>query len=504
MQEVYLLGIDIGTTKIKVGIFSLKGTLKSFTTMPLEILHPKSNYCEVALTTQWEKLLQCLSMALKEARVSTEKIKSIGISTLCPVFVALDAEGEPLRTGIIYSDQRSLKQKKEINKTVPEKEFFNITGNRINPAVCSFSNMLWIKDNEPGIFNKTSIFGHIDTYLMHKLTGNFAIDWTNASFTGIYDIKKNIWSKKLCALFGISLKKLPPIFAPTTVVGGITQKISKLTGLEEGTPVIAGAADTACSALALGVTKNGQIFQTSGGSEVTSICSDTPRFDNRFVNRNHIVLGKWLFHGAMSTGGTSLQWVNKIFYPGLKETYRYRKMEKEAYISLPGAKGIIFLPYLNGERTPKWDPYARGLFWGLSLKSKRSDMVRAVLEGVAYGMREIIEIIERDLKIRFNKIGIVGGGAKNDLWNQIKADIIQKRILKYKFNETALLGAALLGGIGVNIFNNYKEAIAKVAPLLKIEKIYYPNSEIFSRCYSRNFAIYKSLYDALKKTNLEL
>ncbi|RLC37417.1 MAG: sugar kinase [Candidatus Nealsonbacteria bacterium] len=503
MQEVYLLGIDIGTTKIKVGIFSLKGTLKSFATMSLEILQPKSNYSEVALTTQWGKLLQCLSIALKEAQVSPKKIKSIGISTLCPVFVALDAEGEPLRAGIIYSDQRSIKQKK-INKTFPEKEFFNITGNRINPAVCSFSNMLWIKDNEPGIFNKTSIFGHIDTYLIYKLTGKFAIDWTNASFTGIYDIKKNIWSKELCALFGISLKKLPAIFAPITVVGGITQKISKLTGLEEGTPVIAGAADTACSALALGVTNNGQIFQTSGGSEVTSICSGIPRFDNRFANRNHIVLGKWLFHGAMSTGGTSLKWINEIFYPGLKETYRYRKMDKEARISSPGANGVIFLPYLSGERTPKWDPHTRGIFWGLTLKNNRSDMIRSVLEGVAYGMREIIEIIEGSLEIKVNEIGIVGGGAKNDLWNQIKADITQKKILRYKFHETALLGAALLGGIGVNIFSNYKEAITKVVPLLKIEKSYYPNSEIFFRYYSRNFRIYKSLYVALKNINQEL
>ncbi len=502
MQELYLLGIDIGTTKIKVGIFSAKGKLKSFTTMPLRILHPESNYCEIALATQWEKLLQCLSITLKEAQVSTEKIKSIGISTLCPVFVALNAEGEPLRAGIIYSDQRSINIKKYINKTFTETEFFNITGNRIHSAVCSFSNVIWIKDNEPETFDKTSIFGHIDTYLIHKLTDKFAIDWTNASFTGIYDIKENIWSKKLCALFGIPLKKLPPIFAPTTVVGGITQKISKLTGLKEGTPVIAGAADTACSALALGVTKNGQIFQTSGGSEVTSICSDTPRFDNRFANRSHIISGKWLFHGAMSTGGTSLKWANdKIFYPRLKETYRYRKMEKEARISSPGANGIIFLPYLSGERTPKWDPSAKGVFWGLSLKSTRSDIVRSILEGVAYGIREIMEIIEGNLGIKFNKITIVGGGAKNDLWNQIKADVIQKEILKFKFDEAALLGAALLGGVGTKIFSNYEEAIIKVAASLKIEKIYYPNSKIFSQYYRRNFKIYKSLYNTIKNIN---
>lgn len=501
MQEVYLLGIDIGTTKIKVGIFSVKGKLKSFTFMPHRILHPKLNYCELDLTTQWDKLLQCLSIALKRVHISPEKIKSIGISTLCPVFVALNTEGEPLRAGIIYSDQRSMKQKKDINKIFSEKEFLTITGNGINPAVCSFSNMLWIKDNEPGIFNKTSIFGHIDTYLIHKLTGNFAIDWTNASFTGIYNIKKNIWAKKLYSTFGVPVEKLPPIVSPTTVVGGITQKISRLTGLKEGTPVIAGAADTACSALALGVTKNDQIFQTSGGSEVTTICSDTPRFDNRFGNRNHVILGKWLFHGAMLTGGTSLEWINDIFYPEIKEAYRYRKMGKEAHISSPNANGIIFLPYLSGKRTPKWDPNAKGVFWGLSLKNKRSDMIRAVLEGVAYGMREIMEIIEGNLKIKVNEIGIVGGGAENDLWNQIKADVIQKKVLKYKFHETALLGAALLGGIGAKIFSNYEEAIIKVAASSKIEKIYYPNSKIFSQYYRRNFKIYKSLYNAIKNIN---
>ena len=501
MQEVYLLGIDIGTTKIKVGIFSVKGQLRSFTSIPNMIIHSKLDYCEVSLTIQWNKLLQCLSTALQKAGVSPEQIKCLGISTLCPVFIALDDKGEPLHNGIIYSDRRSVMQANQIYETISREDFFDITGNRAAPGVCSLSSMLWIKKNMPEIFDKATIFGHIGTYFLHKLTGNFAIDWTNASFTGVYNVKKNVWSKELCALFGIPLKKLPVVKNPTAIVGRIIDKISKKTGLTEGMPVVAGAADTACSALALGITENNQIFQTSGGSEVTTICCDTPQFDNRFSNRHHVVSGKWLFHGAMVSGGTSVRWIHdNIFYPENAQDHKYRKIEKEN-ISSPGANGIIFLPYLSGERTPKWDPYAKGVFWGLSLKNTRSDMIRAVLEGVAYGIREIVEIIEGDLEIKINEIGIVGGGAKNDLWNQIKADIIQKKILRYKFQETALLGAALLGGIGVNIFNNYKEAIAKVADLFLIDKIYFPNTKIFSQYYCRNFNIYKSLYDAIKNIN---
>jgi len=494
MKKEYLLGIDVGTTGIKVGIFSKKGQLESFTAIPHMILHPKSNYCEVSLTVQWNKLLQCLSTALQKAQVSPEQIKCLGITTLCPVFIALDDKGEPLHNGIAYSDRRSVTQAKQIYEIISRGDFFDITGNRAAPGVCSLSSMLWIKKNKPEIFGKANIFGHIGTFFLHKLTGNFAIDWTNASFTGIYNTKKNIWSKELCALFGIPIEKLPVIKEPTAIVGRITEKASKQTGLKEGMPVVAGAADSSCSALALGVTEDNQIFQTSGGSEVTTICSDTPRFDNRFSNRSHVIPGKWLFHGAMVSSGTSIRWVHdNIFYPENK----YRKI-REKDISSPGANGTIFLPYLSGERTPKWDPYAKGVFWGLSLENTRSDMIRAVLEGVAYGMREIMEIVEKDLHIQVDEIGIVGGGAKNELWNQIKADIIQKRIVKYQFHETALLGAALLGGIGVNIFNHYQDAVESVADLFSIKKIYIPNPKKFSEHYHRNYEIYQSLYEAIK------
>lgn len=498
-KKVYLLGVDIGTTRIKVGIFTTKGLLKGFAAASLKVMHPRINWSEVSLTNEWEKFLECLSIAIKRAKISSDEIESIGLSTLCPALIALDEKGDALRSGIIYSDQRSITQSEWVYKNISMDKFFKITGNRVVPGTCSLTSILWIKENEPEIFRKTNIFGHANTFFIHKLTGKFAIDWTNASFTGLFDIEKRNWSEELCTLLKIPIEKLPPVLPSTTVIGGISMEASRLTNLKEGLPVVIGGADTACSALGVGIVEGGQVFESCGSSEVITVCCNHPQFDSRFLNRCHVIPDKWLSHGAMSSGGASLKWLkDKILLLEKDSTDEYQVMEREASISPSGANGVIFLPYLSGERTPRWDPYAKGVFWGLSLANDRGDIIRAVFEGVAYGIREIVEIIEKNIGSKIEKIYTVGGGAKSSLWNQIKANIIQRKILKCHFQETALLGAAVLGGIGTGVFKDYKEAIAGKASLLNIEKIYYPDDKIAS-IYNNSYRIYKSLYPALKQ-----
>jgi xylulokinase len=293
------------------------------------------------------------------------------------------------------------------------------------------------------------------------------------------------------------MELLPDPVLSSTCIGGLSREASRTTGLREGIPVAIGGADTACSALGAGVIDPGQAFETSGTSDVLSFCADQPLFDIRFMNRCHVVPERWLLMGAMLSPGAALSWFRDQCCSEEKQVAQklglsaYKIMDLEGEISPPGANGLLFLPYMQGERSPVWDPHARGLFFGLSLDTTRRDMIRSILEGTAYGLRQNLEIAEKNLGFSAKELRIVGGGSKSTIWSQIKADILKRPLTMLSQQETAVMGAAMLGGLASGRFVDYREAVceASAQPL----RVLPPNPD-WGSLYDQMYDSYLSLY----------
>jgi len=502
MKNIYLLGIDLGAQSAKVALIDYQGRVHGLGQVSYDLQQPYPVWAEEDPEIWWQAFLKGLEDAFQQSTIKKSEIAGIGISNMCPSLVALDKEGNPLRPAILYLDRRSVVQSEQILKKFGLEQIFRKVGNRIAAGTFSVTSMLWIKENEPDVYQKAYTLGHCNTFLACRLTENFGMDWTNASFTGIFDTGgRRDWCFDLVEELGLSREKLPPVLSSPTLIGKVSSRASQATGLSSGIPVAIGGADTACSAFGCGITEVGQVFETTGTSDVISVCCDRPEFDIRLMNRCHVVPDRWLLMGAMVAPGAAYQWFREQFCYYEKEMGEklkisaYEVMDLEAKKSPAGANGLIFLPYLAGERCPIWDPYARGVFFGFSLSTTRGDFIRAILEGTAYGLRQNLEIVEKDLGFSINAFHTVGGGAKSDLWNQIKADVMNKTVHTMNIKETAVLGAAMLGGMAAGVYADYKDAVKQAAasPL----QTHTPNRQLYP-LYTRLFEVYKALYPDLK------
>ena len=502
MEKEYLLGVDVGTTSIKVAIIDKNADLLGISSSSYRLITPKPDYVQIDTEDMWEAYLKCMRLLFEGKGIDPGKIAGIGISSLCPGLAAFGEDGEILVDPIIYSDRRSTKEAEIILDAVGEKKLFEITANKCMSGAHSGTSMLWIKRNLPDIYEKTKYFGHVNTVMAQKMTGNYAIDYSNASYTNLFETVKGHdgqWSDYLCEKIGIPKEKLPPLMDSADVVGGLINKEMIRMGIPEGTPVVIGGADTPCATLAAGVKKNGDACESVGTTDVLTICVEEPRFDTRFLNRCHVVDGTWIYQGAMSHTGASYQWFQKQFCRelGIRENEKdaLLLMNQEAKTATPGCGGVVFLPYMMGERSPVWDPYARGVFFGMTLLTQRRDLNRAVLEGCGYGLRQLCEAAKEVTGRDFSSFVSIGGGAKSQVWAQIKADITGKDIRILDFNDMAPVGAALLAGVGAGFYLNCKEAAKKMKRKV-YEEIHSDRS--YAAVYQKGYEIYKGLYPRVR------
>ncbi|WHH57322.1 FGGY-family carbohydrate kinase [Petroclostridium sp. X23] len=503
MENQYLLGIDIGTSSTKVALLSVEGSLIAIERQEHSILSPREGWAELSIDGLWNEFLILLKKISKNHKVDLKSIKAIGISCLCPGLMPFDKHGKALLNPIIFMDKRSSKETALIRDKISEEELSKISSNKLMPGACSLTSMLWIKENMEEVYRNTKYFGHINTFFVQKLTGKFGIDYTNASYTGLFEtVQRQEWSEEICKRVDIDMEKLPPLIPSDSIAGNLISEEVIEIGLLKGIPVAMGGADTACSALAVGIIEHNQVFESVGTTNVITVCSEKPVFDVRFMNRCHVIKDRWLYHGAMSSTGASLKWFRDEFCSDLiiseKETgvSAYKKMDELVCQSMPGANGLIFLPYLSGERTPVWDPNARGVFFGLTLQTKKADIVRSILEGCGYGLKQIIEIAEFMTGEKINEFVAIGGGAKSEVWGQIKADITGKTIRVLDLNDAAVIGAMLLAGLAAGIYKNPIEAQSYISKNMYITL--YPQKQS-QNIYNSRFETYKSLYPRLKE-----
>lgn len=491
MNEVFL-GIDAGTSAIKVCAFNAQGSLLKKVQRFVPIITPYPFWAEIDLEKYWELLVE----ALLEISLQTGPVTSIGLSTTCPTTIFLDKNHNPLRHGMVYLDGRSdgIVRKFAGDDMIA---FQKLSGNRASTSTCWAANLNWVKENEPEVWKNVDKVCMLNSYIALRLTGNLAIDPTQASYSGLVDVQQSQanWSDELIKLWGTPANLLPPILEGSRKIGGISQEISNSIPIGAGTPVALGVADTAAAAFAMQLHDTGQAFESVGTSGVITFCLDQPDFELGFLNRYHVYPNRWLAHGAMSTLGGSFGWLQSKIWP---EVQSLAELERLAQESLPGSNGLIFLPYLAGERSPIWDSEASGAWIGLRLSHTRADMIRAVFEGTAFGLRQIMNLAEAKWGLHPSKMVGVGGGSHSRFWAHIKADILDLEYGMTEFQDASALGAAMLGGMASGYFSNLQDSNL---PSVKISSQWVkPSKSLHIDTYKLHFDIFTRLYPALSES----
>ncbi|MCF8568120.1 xylulose kinase [Alicyclobacillus tolerans] len=485
----HVMSIDIGTSGIKLAVMDENGSIPFMFHDRYELFYPQPGWVEVDLEEVWKKIKVLMHLAHSRIVEMNGSVDAISLSSFCNASVVMDEFGTPLTNAIVYLDRRSRQEARWIKNRVDPDVMYAITKNRLEPGMFSVTTLLWFKNNLEK-FNNTYKWGHLSTFILRKLTEHFVMDWTQASFTGLFDITNYEWSRYLVENLGLGFDILPTVVDPNSKVGEVT---TTELPMFNGVPVLAGAADTACSALALGVGIN-DVFESVGTSDVLTICTDDhTKFDSRFLNRCHVVKGLWLSHGAMSSPGASIRWFYETFLD--TSTDIGEAFDRILSESKPGAGGLYFLPYMLGERTPVWDSHAKGAFLGLTPQTKKGDVLWAILEGNSYGIKNIYEILEKNYKLSIKALTLVGGGAKSRNWSQIKANILNRELFVRHTTETAVLGAALIAAKYADYFVGFEEFVDKFNAQLK--EVISPDPSLV-RFYDKRYPLFNDIYPALK------
>ena len=376
---------------------------------------------------------------------------------------------------------------------------YHITGHRLS-ASYSAAKLLWIKDNQPELYQRAYKMIHAKDYLVYKLTGQFMTDYSDASGTNLLDLERKEWSRELLDAFEIRADLLPELYPSTHVAGGVTAQAAKECGLLEGTPVVLGGGDGSCACVGAGVVRPGKAYNVIGSSSWISMAAEKPYFDPEMRTFNWVHLDENLYTpcGTMQAAGYSYAWFRNTLggeeIAAAKErgVSPYELLNQGAAASAPGANGVLFLPYLLGERSPLWDHNAKGAFIGMGISTTKGDMTRAVLEGVGFNLKNILDILENYATIE--GVTMIGGGTKGGLWLQILADIWQKPLYVPGYLEEATsMGAAICGGVGIGAYPDF--TIAET--FTQTQRVVHPNPELAPR-YQCTYRHFRNAYDRLK------
>ena len=499
MEKDLILAHDLGTTGNKATLFNRQGELLGSAFQPYNTFYPHIGWAEQNPEDWWDAFKAATVDLLKKSRIDAARIAAISFSGQMMGCVPVDKKGNPLRKGIIWADQRGVEEADFLTEKVGEEEVYHITGHRVSPTY-SIEKFLWVRKHEPEVFRETHKILHAKDFLRLRLTGNFLTDYSDASSMNLFDINKKDWSPEILEAVEIPDTVLPELHPSTHVDGEINRDVAFELGLAPGTPVVVGGGDGPCAAVGAGVVAQGDAYNYIGSSSWIALATPQPVYDpeRRTFNFYHLDPNMLMPTGTMQSAGGSYQWLrDTLCRTETEEAERqgvspYELMNQMASKSPPGAKGLIFLPYLMGERSPHWNPSARGVFLGLTLTHDRADMIRAVLEGVSLNLRIILDAFIRQ-GVEIPTIRVIGGGAKGAFWMQILADIFNRPIERLEFLEEATsLGAAIAGGVGVGLFKDFSAA----QELVKVKETYYPNQGT-QDIYGKIYEIFTEAYDAL-------
>jgi xylulokinase len=492
-----VLGLDVGTSGTKAIAMDAQGKLLASALVEYPLYSPKPNWAEQD-PADWKRAA-FEALAKLAAQVDAKDVKALGLTGQMHGSVFLDANNEVLRPALLWCDQRTAPQCEAITAKVGEARLLEMVS---NPALTGFTapKILWVRDNEPAIYEKIRKVLLPKDYIRYVLTGEFATDVADASGTLLFDVKNRTWHKELMSILGIDSAFMPKSFEGPEVTGVLSADAAAKTGLPAGIPVVAGGGDQAAGGVGCGIVRKGVVSSSLGTSGVVFAFADSVSTDpkGRVHTFCHSVPGKWHVMGVMLSAGGSLRWFRDTLCAAERAVGEQTGRDPYEYITAAaanapiGCEGLLFLPYLTGERTPHKDPYAKGAFLGLSLRHTKAYMARAVLEGVAFGMRDSIEII-REMGIAVSEVRASGGGARSAMWRQILADSGRAPMVTINVDEGPSYGAAILASVAAGLYTSVEQACDAI--IREIDRV--PVIPAHADAYDGWFKEYQAAYTAL-------
>ncbi len=502
----YVLGLDVGTTGAKVLLVDEQGRVAATASGEYALATPRPLWSEQNPEDWWAASSAAFKAALARAGVKANEIAAIGLTGQMHGLVLLDAGKSLLRPCILWNDQRTGAECEEITNLIGASRLVQLTANPVLPGFTA-PKLLWVKKHEPEIYSRIAHVLLPKDYVRFRLTGELASDVSDASGTSLFDVGRRRWSEEMLTALGVERSWMPSVHESIETTGTISRRGGEESGLAEGTPVVAGAGDQAAGGVGCGVVKRGVISVTVGTSGVVFAHTDEVKVEaeGRLHAFCHAVPGAWHLMGVTLAAGGSLRWFRDTLGPRESEIAArrgvdpYEVLMEEAAAAPPGSAGLLFLPYLSGERTPYADPHARGAFIGLTMRHARPHMIRSVIEGVAYSLRDCLELM-RPLGVRVDEVRAAGGGARSELWRAIIADVCNVELVTVTSTEGAPYGAALLAGVGCGLFGSVADACRRGISVV---------SRISPRAaardaYDQSYGLYRSLYAQLKPAFDEL
>ena len=485
----YLLGLDVSTTGSKALLIDERGDVIASHTVPHPLSQPFPLWSEQNPADWWNGMVTAIRTVL-ERTGAAESVQAIGLTGQMHGLVCLDEQDNVLRPAILWNDQRTQAECDEITATIGASRLIQLTGNR---ALTGFTapKILWVRKHEPEVYARIRHILLPKDYIRFQLTGDYATDLADGAGMLLLDVANRRWSQAVLDELHIPAAWLPKAYEGPQVTGVVHERAAALTGLRAGTPVVGGGGDQAAQAVGVGAVQPGIVALTVGTSGVVfaPLASYAYEPDGRLHAFCHAVPGQWHFMGVMLSAAGSLQWYRDTLAP----QEDFGKLTDEARNAPPGSEGLIFLPYLTGERTPHPDPLARGAFVGLTARHTRAHLTRAVLEGVAFGLRDSFELIKASPAGLIQEVRVSGGGAKSPLWRQILADVLGVPLVMAEAIEGAAYGAALLAGVGGGVWPDVQTA-ARAA--VKLGERVEPDEA--AGAYEGAYQLYRDLYPMLK------
>ncbi len=485
-----LLGIDIGTSACKVAVFDEDGKVLAQANRSYKVYYPQSGWAEQDPEEWWEAICGAIREALSEEEVRAEEISGIGVDGQSWSAIPVDENGNVLHHTPIWMDTRARQLCEKVKEEIGADRIFRTAGNDFLPSYVT-PKLLWFREERPEVYRNTYRFLQSNSYIVMKLTGEMSQDYSQCYGIHFFHMEKLAYDTALAEELGLSPELMPGLYRCDEIVGSVTKEAAEKTGLRAGTPVVAGGLDAACGALGAGVYRVGETQEQGGQAGGMSICTDRALSHKSLILGTHVVPGRWLLQGGTVGGGGALKWFRQELGGGLS----FDELTAEAERVAPGSDGMLFLPYMAGERSPIWNPDAKGVFYGLSFDKTRGHMIRAVLEGVAFSLEHNLRTAG-ETGISVDTLNAMGGASNSVLWTQIKADVTGKTIRVPSSDTATTLGAAILAGVGCGVYESYDEAVNRTIRITRIQEPNADNRAVYDRAMERYLRLYEDLKES--------
>ena len=493
----YLLGIDIGTSSCKVDLFRPDGENIASASGKYEVICPAPGVAEQRPDDWWNAVCGAVRELMEHSGIAAGDIAAIGIDAQSWSAIPISGDGEILCNTPIWTDMRAQKECEWAVERVGEDRLFACGGNPFKPSY-TLPKILWYRENAPEVYGRADKILQANSFIAWRLTGEIAQDVCMSYGYQCFDMAKGVWDEAIISELDVRRSLLPEIVECDTVIGKVTEEAARQTGLCAGIPVVIGGLDAACGALGAGVYTDGQTQEQGGQAGGMSICLSEMKADKRLILSRHVVRGKFLLQGGTVGGSGALRWLSEQLclaekLEGEKRgTDVFQEMSRAAETIAAGSDGMIFLPYMSGERSPIWNPNAQGVYYGVDFSKTRAHMIRACMEGVAFSLRHNCQVAE-EAGAPIERLFSMGGAANSLVWTQIKSDVTGYPIDVPNTSSATTLGAVIVAGVGTGVYGDYESAVKQTVHFRRHHEPNAALADVYARSYERYLDIYKSL-----------